>query len=87
MGGPVTEVDAKWEVYDRCNQDKSKAKGVYDMVYRRCKIDTWPEKWTPAQINEFRKYLNLLLPTDPKWSKLVDDIIEVFGDVEEKKYE
>jgi len=81
----MTKLEAKWEVFDRCNQDKTTAKSIWDLLYKRCNINNWPEKWSNKEIQEFRKYLNLLLPTQENWSKILNDIKEVFGEVEEKK--
>jgi len=82
----MNEVEAKWEVYDRCNRDKSTAQGMWDMLHTRCKMENWGQEWTPSQINEFRKFLNLLLPNRTEWSKIKETVAEVFGDIREINY-
>lgn len=72
--------ECKWIIFRRCGYDKEQSIKYWEIIYKRCKAHTWGKDWTVDQINEFKKYINMLLPF--RESDILDVIREVFGEVE-----
>jgi hypothetical protein len=72
--------ECKWIIFRRCGYDKEQSIKYWEIIYKRCKAHTWGKNWTVDQINEFKKYINMLLPF--RESDILDVIREVFGEVE-----
>ena len=72
--------ECKWIIFRRCGYDKEQSIKYWEIIYKRCKAHTWGKNWTVDQINEFKKYINMLLPF--RESDILDVIKEVFGEVE-----
>ena len=72
--------ECKWIIFRRCGYDKEQSIKYWEIIYKRCKAHTWGKDWTVDQINEYKKYINMLLPF--RESDILDVIREVFGEVE-----
>lgn len=72
--------ECKWIIFRRCGYDKEQSIKYWEIIYKRCKAHTWGKNWTVDQINEFKKYIDMLLPF--RESDILDVIKEVFGEVE-----
>jgi hypothetical protein len=76
--------ECKWIIFRRCGYDKEQSIKYWEIIYKRCKAHTWGKNWTVDQINEFKKYIDMLLPF--RESDILDVIKEVFGEVEVIKH-
>jgi hypothetical protein len=72
--------ECKWIIFRRCGYDKEQSIKYWEIIYKRCKAHTWGNDWTVDQINEFKKYIDMLLPYSE--STFLDVVKEVFGEVE-----
>jgi hypothetical protein len=72
--------ECKWIVFRRCSYDRIKAIEYWKIIYKRCKAHLWGDDWSNDQIDEFKKYIDMLLPFSE--SDIIDVIAEVFGDIE-----
>jgi|TARA_B100000902_G_scaffold137660_1_gene135926 hypothetical protein len=72
--------ECKWIIFRRCGYDKEQSIKYWEIIYKRCKAHTWGNDWTVDQINEFKKYIDMLLPF--RESSFLDVVREVFGEVE-----
>jgi len=72
--------ECKWIIFRRCGFDKEQSIKYWEIIYKRCKSHTWGKDWTVDQINEFKKYIDMLLPF--RESDILDVIEEVFGNIE-----
>jgi len=72
--------ECKWIIFRRCGYDKEQSIKYWEIIYKRCKAHTWGKNWTVDQINEYKKYIDMLLPF--RESDILDVIREVFGEVE-----
>ena len=72
--------ECKWIIFRRCGYDKEQSIKYWEIIYKRCKAHTWGKDWTVEQINEYKKYIDMLLPF--RESDILDVIEEVFGSIE-----
>ena len=72
--------ECKWIIFRRCGYDKEQSIKYWEIIYKRCKAHTWCKDWTVDQINEYKKYIDMLLPF--RESDILDVIEEVFGSIE-----
>ena len=54
--------ECKWIIFRRCGYDKEQSIKYWEIIYKRCKAHTWGKDWTVDQINEYKKYIDMLLP-------------------------
>ena len=72
--------ECKWIIFRRCGFDKKKSIEYWKIIYKRCKAHKWGDDWTKDQIDEFKKYIDMIMPFQE--TGILSVIREVFGDVE-----